>query len=116
MEKKNKLLTRQQQKALHLFYEHLAQELSDAGLDMKKTLKPEIDIPWSARTVKDFLWRPIQQAQLQKKSTTELTTTDIDKVVNTLTRHLGERFGIEIQFPCIEEVMRQMDETDTKKT
>ena len=113
MEKKRTL---QQNRALHLFYEHLAQELNDAGLDMKKTLKQEIDIPWGPRTVKEFLWRPIQQAQLRKKSTTELTTTEIDKVVNTLTRHLGERFGIEVVFPCIDEVIRKLDETNTKKT
>ena len=102
-EPKQRTLT--QNNALHLMFEHLAQELNEAGFDMKKTLKPEIDIPWSKETVKEFIWRPIQTAQLRKKSTTELTTKEIDEVFNTLTRHLGQKLGIEIMFPSIETLM-----------
>ena len=105
MEEKQRTLT--QNRALHLMYEHLAQELNDAGWDMKRTLKQEIDIAWTKESVKEYLWRPIQELMLKKKSTTELTTKDIDKVMNTLTRHLGDKLGIEIHFPSIETLMME---------
>jgi len=97
--------TERQSRSLHLMFEHLAQELNDAGLDMKKTLKPEVDIPWDKQTIKDYLWRPIQEAMLKKESTTEITTKEIDRVMNVLTRHLANRFSIEIQFPSVETLM-----------
>lgn len=86
-------------------FEHLAQELNDAGLDMRKTLKPGVEIPWNKVTIKEYIWRPIMTAQLGKRSTTELTTTDIDDVFNTIVRHLGSKFGIEIEFPSVETII-----------
>lgn len=89
-----------QNNALHLYFEMLAEALNEAGLDMKKMMKA--DIPWNAYNVKNELWRPIQEAQLGKKSTTQLTTKDIDKVYETLNRLLGEKKGIHVPFPSIE--------------
>lgn len=86
-------------------FNHLAQELNEAGFDMKKTLKPEIDISWNDYMVKEYLWRPLQKAILGKKSTTELTTKEIDKVFDVLTRHLGQKLGIELHFPSIETII-----------
>ena len=100
--------TTQQNKSLHLYFEHLASELNDAGLDMRKTLKPNVEIPWSAKTVKEYIWRPIMQAQLGKRSTTEMESQDIDLVFNTITRHLANRFGLEVEFPSIETLMMEM--------
>lgn len=97
--------TAQQNKALHVLFTLLAKELNEAGLDMRKTLKPGVEIPWQAKGVKDYLWRPIMQAQLDKKSTTEMTTKEIDEVFDTLNRHLGEKFGLHVAFPSIEDVL-----------
>lgn len=74
---------------------------------MRKTLKPEVDIPWSGSSVKEFLWRPIQQAQLNKKSTVELTTKEIDQVFDTINKYIGEKHGLHIPFPSIEELILQ---------
>ena len=104
---KDKQRTLQQNRALHKYFELLADELNTAGLDMRRTLKPGVDIPWSQNTVKDFLWRPIQRAQLQKESTTELTTKDIDTVYDTLNRYLSEKHGLTVVFPSIEEIMME---------
>jgi len=92
--------TTQQNKALHAYFQLIADSLNDAGLDMKAVLKPNVDISWSAGTVKDFLWRPIQTLQLGKRSTTELNTKDIDIIYDTINRHLGEKFGIHVAFPA----------------
>lgn len=104
---KEKIRTDKQNKALHLYFTHLAEALNENGLDMRKTLKPSIEIPWTPKTVKDYLWRPIMKAQVMKESTTELTTKEIDLVFDTLNRHLSEKFGLSVPFPSIEELMME---------
>lgn len=94
--------TNQQNRAIHVLFQLLADTLNEAGYDMKRTLKHDVEIPWNATTAKEYLWRPIQQAQLGKKSTTELTTKEIDAVFETLNRHLASRFGLHVPFPSIE--------------
>lgn len=100
----SKLRTQQQNRALHLYFTMLAEALNDSGLDMRKVLKPGVEIPWTGRSVKEFLWRPVQTAQLGKDSTTELTTGEIDLIFDTLNRHLA-KFGVHVPFPSIEEIM-----------
>lgn len=106
----DKTRTSRQNRALHLLFDLLASELNEAGLDMRRTLKESIDIPWNGDTVKEYLWRPVQQAQLQKKSTTELTTKDIDEVFDTINRHLGTKFGLYMAFPSIETLIDKEEE------
>lgn len=91
-----------QNRSLHLYFTLLAEELNQAGYDMRRTLKPGVDIPWGSNTVKEYLWKPIQNAQLMKQSTTELTTKEIDKVYDVLNRHLGEITGVSVPFPSEE--------------
>ncbi len=88
-----------QNNAMHLWLAHLAGELNDAGLDMKKTLKPEAEIPWTADRAKEFLWRPIQKAVLEKESTTEPTTSELVQVYEVLNRHLATKFGVSVPWP-----------------
>ena len=90
-----------QNRSLHKGFELIAKTLNDAGLDMRKVIKPEVDIPFTKESVKEFLWRPIQKAMFSKKSTTELDkVSEIDEVWEVLMRHLGEKHGIEyIEFP-----------------
>lgn len=101
--------TLQQNAALHLYFQLVADTLNEAGLDMRAVLKPEVEIPWSKNSVKEFMWRPIQRLQLQKKSTTELTTKDIDIIYDTMNRHLAKH-GIHEPFPSIDELMFRVDQ------
>jgi len=94
--------TEAQNKSLHLMFQMLADELNNAGLDMRKTLKPEVDISWDTTTVKNYLWRPLQKVMTRKESTTDLSSHEIDMIFGVLNRHLGEKFGVEIIFPSIE--------------
>ena len=92
--------TIQQNKAMHKFFEQLAEVLNDAGFDMKKVMKPEVDIYWTAENIKEFLWKPIQEALFIKQSTTELNTDQVSRVHETLMRHLCEKLKIDyVQFP-----------------
>lgn len=100
--------TAQQNKALHVLFQLLANNLNEQGLDMRKTLKPGVEIPWSGAGVKEWLWKPIQKAQLNKDSTTKLTTVEIDQVFDTLIRHLGQQFGLSQEFPSIDRIILEM--------
>ena len=77
----------------------LAEELNQAGLDMRKTLRRDIEIPWNAATVKEFLWRPVQKTVTGKDSSTRITKTETNAVWEILNRHLGDKFGIHVPFP-----------------
>ena len=97
--------TAQQNKALHKYFELVAEALNDAGLDMRATLKPEIAIPWTPESIKEYLWRPVMKAMLKKESTTEMETSDINKVWETINRYLSEKFHLYEPFPSIDELM-----------
>ena len=96
-----------QNNALHLGLDMVAKTLNDSGLDMKKVLKPSVDIPWTTESCKEFLFKPIMKSMYQKVSTTELEKTgEIDLVWDTMMRFLGEKFQVEfIPFPSNEKPM-----------
>lgn len=96
--------TGQQNRALHLAFRILADELNAAGLDQRVVLNPSIHIPWDEKAIKERLWRPIQKVMLFKESTTELDTTEITQVWDLIMRELGEKFEVEyIPFPSEEQ-------------
>src|SRR3990167_9113796 len=105
-DKYEKQRTLQQNKALHLYFQLIADRLNEAGLDMKAVLK-DVEIPWGKDTVKDFLWRPVQELQVGKQSTTELNTKEIDEIYDTLNRHLAQ-FGIHESWPSLESIFEKM--------
>lgn len=95
--------TLNQNAAMHKYFRDLAFALNDAGLDMRKTLKPSIDIPWTEDSVKRHLWRPIQQAMIDKHSTTKLDKKQVGEIYEVLTHHLASKFGIHVPFPSRED-------------
>lgn len=95
--------TSQQNRALHKYFELLAEEFNNAGYSVQLILSQKMDLNWDGQMVKDLLWRPAQQALLRKKSTTELSKQqDIDKVYEHLNRHISEKFFIHVPFPHAE--------------
>lgn len=96
-----------QNRALHLMFRQLADALTDAGFDIRKTLKSDFEIMWTAYSVKELLWRPVQKAVCGKKSTTEITTEEINKIFDVITKGIGEKTGVYIPFPSIEELMKE---------
>lgn len=83
----------------------LADELNTNGLEMKVVLKPEYELWWNGTSVKNHLWKPLQQAMYGKRSTTELTTAEVDKVFQQIQKIIGEKFHLELQFPSINEAI-----------
>ena len=94
--------TLKQNRSLHLALTMLSDQLNLAGLDVKKVIK--VDIPWTPATAKEYLFRPIMKAMLNKESTTELNTKQVSDIWELLLRELGEKVGIEyIPFPSEEQ-------------
>lgn len=92
--------TDSQNRALHLFFQLLADELNNAGYSVRLVLEKKMEVDWTPRLIKELLWRPAQIAILGKASTTELyKSKDIDVVWEHLNRHLGEKFGVHVPFP-----------------
>lgn len=92
-----------QNRALHKWFEMVAETFNETGLTLAQILeRAKLDIPATKENVKLNVWKPIQEAMFDKKSTTELTTQDIDKVYDVINKTFGE-IGIEIPpFPSIE--------------
>ena len=86
--------TNAQNRALHLFCRLLSECLNSAGLDQRKVLKEEIEIPWNEESVKESLWRPIQAAVINKESTADAETDEYSKVYEVLARHLSSKLGV----------------------
>ena len=98
-----------QNKSLYKLFRLWADALNDAGKDMRVVLKPMgSQVWWDKDLVKEFLWRPIQRAQLGKISTTELSTKEIDEVYDTVNRHLGKYIDT-IFFPSIKDIIIQQE-------
>ena len=111
LDTKDKQRTLRQNDAMHLWFEMLAKELNEAGLTMMKTLKAEAEIPWTAVTVKELMFRKMMVAMYQKDSTTKLTTKELTEVSETLTRYLAEKHGLLVDFPSMESLLAN-DELD----
>ena len=104
---KRKRRTNLQNKALHKFFQQLADALNESGYSVAKTLRHDVEIPWNRATVKELLWRPVQEAMTGKHSTTELNTVDPSEIYEVLNRHLGERLGVHVEWPSEETICRK---------
>lgn len=90
----------QQRKALHKWCEMVADTLNYQGMDMRKTLRNDIEIAWTKDNVKEYIYKPVLEALTGKESTEEQSTLDPTEIVDILVKHFGEKFGVELpQWP-----------------
>lgn len=94
---KNRTLTQNQ--ALHKYFTLLADELNAGGFDMRRTLKQDVDIPWTMESVKQHLWKPLQEVITKEKSTAKVERADYSKIYDVLSRHLSQKLGIFVSWP-----------------
>lgn len=100
---KGKARTNKQNAALHKYFTMLSDALNSAGYDMKRTIKAEVDIPWTPDLVKEYMWRPIQRAVIGEQSTTRAKTKDYPLIYETLNRHTAGKLGISVPWPSKDE-------------
>ena len=91
--------TSKQNRALHKWFTLLAKEMKDRGLDMRKVLKPSIEITPTMELVKNTIWRPIQIAKYGKESTTQITTKELQGVYDDIDRFFLSQHQIDLPFP-----------------
>lgn len=92
-----------QNRAMHKLFTMLSDELNTLGLEMKVILKPEYSLWWTPTSVKEHLWKPMQNAMYSKKSTTQLTIAEVSKVYEQLAKIIGEKHGVSLNFPSVQE-------------
>jgi len=99
-------MTRTQQKALHLAFTKLAETLNDAGLTVEQTLKQNWKINWTGELIKELIWRPIQIAMYEIKSTTKIDSKQINRIYDEITINMAENLGVEVDlFPSWEQLL-----------
>jgi len=101
--KKQSTRTGQQNKALHLFFTIISEQLNEMGLECHYfVLKgQELTTRYTPHVVKEFFWRPIQIALFDIKSTTKIDTHQINDITDVIVKFFGEK-GVVIDFPSIE--------------
>ena len=97
-------LTPAQRGAMHLYFEHLANALNDAGLDMKVVFarKPHIKVSWTKDSVKEYLFKPVMKAMTGKDSTEQMNTLEPEMVYKELDRHTSAELEVHIEWPSEE--------------
>lgn len=99
----DKTRSSQQNSALHVYCKLLAIELNNAGYSFVIILNgKETECDWNMERVKDFLWRPIQEALKKEKSTAKVSTKDYPEIYETLNKHTASKLGISIDWPVKE--------------
>ena len=112
-DKEFKQRTIQQNKALYKWFELLAEALNDGGFSIQKTLRHDVEIPWTKEAIKILMWHRLQEAMFPpekgKVSTTQLTTKQIDQIYDVMNKAIGERTSIHIPFPSEEDMSLVID-------
>ena len=102
IKKSDNIRTSRQNAAMHLWFTQLSEALNKDGFDMKKVISDAVDIYWTPYTVKEYLWKTVQKTLYGKKSTTQLKSNEIDAIYDIINKTVGERTGIFIPFPSID--------------
>ncbi len=102
--KTEKQRTISQNKGLHKYFEMVAHELTNQGQTMQDVIKkiPDVEITPTKNSIKELIWKPIQDVTLGKKSTTELNTAEINQVYEVVAMFLSKNFEIDLPFPSQE--------------
>lgn len=99
--------TTKQNRSLHKYFELLSEALNDAGYDVKKTLKADFEIDWSPVLIKEIIFKPVMKAKYAKKSTTDLSSGELQIMYDELNRYIGNKFGVFVPFPSEEQMLEE---------
>lgn len=100
--------TQRQNNSLHLWLSQIEEHCNNLGLTTDCLFKNPGELPITRHMLKDFL-RMTGNMMFGKKSTTELTKSEIDKVIKTCEFNFAKRLDSDIPFPSIE-VLTDRDE------
>lgn len=93
--------SKDQNKALHAYLTNLAEELDRNGYTMQDVVKSikRAEIRPTMVALKEVVWRPLQAIVAGTSTTTLLTTSEINRIVDTITKWTAENFdGMYVPF------------------
>jgi hypothetical protein len=96
-----------QNSSIHLYCKLIAEALNDAGYTNSKLSFYDgsiIEIPFTMEAIKNGLWREIQIALFNIKSTTKATSRMINEIIDVITDWLSVK-GIRVDFPSRKRVI-----------
>ncbi len=98
--------TSAQNRALHLYFNQLSDQLNSAGYTFTNFLG--IELSFTPELIKESIWKPTMQEMFNIKSTTKLTTEMINQLITVFSKHFGER-SIYVEFPNWQIFLNKMD-------
>lgn len=88
-----------QNRALHLLFTNIAEQLNNIGMDFNKEIQDIVfSMPYTGLIFKTEIWKPLQKTLFGIDSTTELTTKQINTILDVLIMTFGNS-GVEVVFP-----------------
>ena len=104
-----------QNRALHLYFKMVSDEFISIGYDFHYTnpFTGEITaLPYNKDLFKDYVWRPLQKTLCNKESTTEITTSEINLILESLDIFYV-KLGITVKFPNkFDLLVKQLNENE----
>lgn len=94
--------TLSQNNAQYRYLRLVAEQMADAGLDMRKIIR--VPIRPTMENVKALMWDEVMTALYPEiESTTELSTAQMSQLYEVFNQLLGEKWGIHVPWPSEEE-------------
>jgi len=89
-----------QNRALHLFFAFICQELNNLGITFNYTgIKwMPTETRYTELLVKETIWRPIQMTLFNIESTKDIGSNEINEIAEVIIKHFADK-GIELSFP-----------------
>jgi len=103
--------TTQQNRALHLYFTMIAEQLNELGLQYQYTsIVGEIfELRYTTELVKEYVWRPLQVALFKIERTKKINTQQINEIIDVITLFFSER-GVDLRFPNIDYLMEMYND------
>ena len=92
-----------QNASIHLYLTQIADALNEKGrtFNFEGIKGVKMELQYTQILLKETLWRPVQMALFDKKSTTELTTKEVSEIAKPIEMFFAKQ-GLNIPFPSIE--------------
>lgn len=95
-----------QNRAIHMYMTMIAEQLNNAGYTFTNSL--DIEVPFTMELIKESIWKPVQKELFDIKSTMQLNTERINKMIDVFSLHFGKK-GIYVEFPNWQVFLNKMD-------
>ena len=90
--------TPKQNRAYWKYLRSLADDLNDAGIDFKTSVR--LPVRFTAENMHEYMFTPVMQSLYpDKQSTTELSTVEMQEVYDTFNAAVGQRVGVSRDWP-----------------